>query len=93
MDTLTQVNTLVMDKTGTVTKGTFKIKDISIANQMQEAEFMGYLLSLEKTSTHPIAKAIMQYEAPAPEASDVSEIAGKGLKGLGLPEEALSGIG
>ena len=91
MDTLTQVNTLVMDKTGTVTKGTFKIKDISIANQMQETEFMGYLLSLEKTSTHPIAKAIMQYEAPTPEASDVSEIAGKGLKGVVDGKSVLAG--
>ncbi len=91
MDTLTQVNTLVMDKTGTVTKGTFKIKDISIANQMQETEFMGYLLALEKTSTHPIAKAIMHYETSTPEANDVSEIAGKGLKGLVDGKSVLAG--
>ncbi len=83
MDTLTQVNTLVMDKTGTVTKGTFKVKEISISNDMAEDEFMSYVLSLEKTSTHPIAKAIMQYENAGviSDASDVDEIAGKGLKG------------
>lgn len=93
MDTLTQVTTLVMDKTGTVTKGTFKIKDISIDNQMQETEFMGYVLSLEKTSTHPIAKAIMQYETSVQvsEAKDVQEIAGKGLKGMVNGKSILAG--
>ncbi len=91
MDTLTQVNTLVMDKTGTVTKGTFKIKDISINNQMSKSEFMGYLLSIEKTSTHPIAKAIMQYKTPTSDATNVSEIAGKGLKGMVDGKSVLAG--
>ncbi|MCX7546248.1 heavy metal translocating P-type ATPase [Marinicella gelatinilytica] len=93
MDTLTQVNTLVMDKTGTVTKGTFKVKQISISNDMTEDEFMSYVLSLEKTSTHPIAKAIMQYEnsADISDASDVDEIAGKGLKGVVKNKTVLAG--
>ncbi len=93
MDTLTQVNTLVMDKTGTVTKGTFKVKEINISNDMAEDEFMSYVLSLEKTSTHPIAKAIMQYEnsGDISDASDVDEIAGKGLKGLVKDKTVLAG--
>ena len=93
MDTLTQVNTLVMDKTGTVTKGTFKVKQISISNDMTEDEFMSYVLSLEKTSTHPIAKAIMQYEntGDISDASDVDEIAGKGLKGVVKNKTVLAG--
>lgn len=93
MDTLTQVNTLVMDKTGTVTKGTFTVKEISISNQMKEDEFMSYVLSLEKTSTHPIAKAIMQYEHSGGinDSSDVEEIAGKGLKGSVLGKTVLAG--
>lgn len=93
MDTLTQVNTLVMDKTGTVTKGTFTVKEISISNQMPEDEFMSYVLSLEKTSTHPIAKAIMQYEHSGgiSDAIDVEEIAGKGLKGSVQGKTVLAG--
>jgi len=93
MDTLIQVNTLVMDKTGTVTKGTFKVKEINISNDMTEDEFMSYVLSLEKTSTHPIAKAIMQYEnsADISDASDVDEIAGKGLKGVVKNKTVLAG--
>lgn len=83
MDILTKVNVLVMDKTGTVTKGTFAIKDIVVQNDLSEAEFMKILLALEAMSTHPIAKAIMEYQNSVnlPQVSEVQEIAGKGLKG------------
>jgi len=83
LDQLTKVNTLVMDKTGTVTKGVFKIKDIAITGEFTEAEFMRLLMAVEAKSTHPIAKAIMEYSTNAnlPEATDIQEIAGKGLKG------------
>ncbi|MGY0392206.1 heavy metal translocating P-type ATPase [Bizionia sp. KMM 8389] len=83
MDAMTKINTLVMDKTGTVTKGVFKIKDIKVVG-WDESEFMKYLLAMEEQSTHPIAKAILEYKVDGSnfEVSDVSEIAGKGLKGL-----------
>jgi Cd2+/Zn2+-exporting ATPase len=83
LDQLTKVNTLVMDKTGTVTKGVFKIKDIEIRGDFSEAEFMKLLMAVETKSTHPIAKAIMEYSTDnnLPEATDIQEIAGKGLKG------------
>jgi len=84
LDQLTKVNTLVMDKTGTVTKGVFKIKDIEITDNFTEAEFMKLLMAIEAKSTHPIAKAIMEYSADInlSEATDIQEIAGKGLKGI-----------
>ena len=83
LDAMTKINTLVMDKTGTVTKGVFKIKVIK-AIGWDESEFMKYLMAMEEQSTHPIAKAILEYkdEGADYEASDVSEIAGKGLKGI-----------
>lgn len=82
LDEMTKVTTVVMDKTGTVTKGVFKIKEIK-AVDWEEAEFMKYLMALEEQSTHPIAKAIMEYKAEGEDfsANNVSEIAGKGLKG------------
>ena len=82
LDAMTKVNTVVMDKTGTVTKGVFKIKEIN-SNTFEEAEFMKYLMAMEEQSTHPIAKAILEYKADGSdyEATDVSEVAGKGLKG------------
>ncbi len=82
LDTITKINTVVMDKTGTVTKGIFKIKEIKTYSTT-EAEMMPFLLALEAQSTHPIARAIMGYEIEGKkmEATDVSEIAGKGLRG------------
>ncbi|WP_341200448.1 heavy metal translocating P-type ATPase [Croceibacter atlanticus] len=83
LDAMTQVNTVVMDKTGTVTKAVFKIKEIVTGSAFAKAEFMKYLMAMEEQSTHPIAIAIMEYKAEGADynATDVSEIAGKGLKG------------
>ncbi|AXO80041.1 cadmium-translocating P-type ATPase [Olleya aquimaris] len=83
LDAMTKINTLVMDKTGTVTKGVFKIKEVK-AIDWKETEFMQYLMAMEEQSTHPIAKAILEYKSEGEdfEAQDVSEIAGKGLKGV-----------
>lgn len=83
LDAMTKVNTVVMDKTGTVTKGVFKIKEVVNTSDFAEAEFMQYLMAMEEQSTHPIAKAILEYKADGAdlEATNVSEVAGKGLKG------------
>ena len=83
LDAMTKVNTVVMDKTGTVTKGVFKIKDVVNNDAFPEAEFMKYLMAMEEQSTHPIAQAILEYKVEGAdfEASEVSEVAGKGLKG------------
>ncbi len=83
LDAMTKVNTVVMDKTGTVTKGVFKIKEVVNDSAFAKADFMKYLMAMEEQSTHPIAKAIMEYKAEGADydASEVSEIAGKGLKG------------
>ena len=84
MDKLKEVNTMVMDKTGTVTKGVFKIKDIEVIGNYSKEEFMTFLLAIESKSTHPIAKAISEYplDNEVPEATDIKEIAGKGLQGI-----------
>ena len=83
LDAMTKINMLVMDKTGTVTKGVFKIKEVK-AIGWEETEFMKYLMAMEEQSTHPIAKAILEYKGDGAdfEAIEVSEIAGKGLKGI-----------
>ena len=101
LDAMTKVNTVVMDKTGTVTKGVFKIKEVVTKNSFApalsavegEAEFMQYLMAMEEQSTHPIAKAILEYKAEGKdfEATEVSEVAGKGLKGLVNGKQVLVG--
>jgi len=93
LDTMTKVNTVVMDKTGTVTKGVFKIKEVVNNKAFPEAEFMKYLMAMEQQSTHPIARAILEYKAEGAdlEASEVSEVAGKGLKGTVNGKKVLVG--
>lgn len=82
LDGITKINTVVMDKTGTLTKGVFKIKEI-ITFEIDKAEMMAYLQAIEAQSTHPIARAILEFENETEfVASNVTEIAGKGLKGI-----------
>ncbi len=100
LDTITKVNTLAMDKTGTVTKGVFQIKEIVLHANAQESgasltekDFMEYLMAIEAQSTHPIAKAILEYkeEGATSKAKDVFEIAGKGLVGTVAGKSVLAG--
>lgn len=85
LDQLPKINTIALDKTGTLTKGTFSIQDIVVTNteQHSESDLMTLLMALESQSTHPIAKAIMQYHnvGELPHVEDSKEIAGKGLTG------------
>ena len=92
LDTMAKINTLVLDKTGTVTKGVFKITNIKTIG-WEEKEFMKYLFAIEEQSTHPIAKAILEYKADGTcfKTTDVSEIAGKGLKGIVNGKDILVG--
>jgi len=93
LDAMTKVNTVVIDKTGTVTKGVFKIKEVINTSAFAEVEFMKYLMAMEEQSTHPIAKAILEYKADGTDfkASEVSEVAGKGLKGTVNHKQVLVG--
>jgi Cd2+/Zn2+-exporting ATPase len=93
LDQITKANTLVMDKTGTVTKGVFKINNIVTTDSFSEREFMELLMALEKKSTHPIAKAILEYSLgkELQEATAISEVSGKGMKGMVDGKELLVG--
>ncbi|MAZ27964.1 MAG: cadmium-translocating P-type ATPase [Cytophagaceae bacterium] len=92
LDAITQVKHLAMDKTGTVTRGVFKVVDIK-GFAFAEAELMQYLIAMEGQSTHPIAKAILEYptEGKIPRAENVAEIAGKGLEGTVNGKKVLVG--
>ncbi|MBU2948943.1 cadmium-translocating P-type ATPase [Zobellia uliginosa] len=86
LDTMTKIDTVAMDKTGTVTKGVFKIKDIIVTDNKtySEKDIMNYLMAIESQSIHPIARAILDYKSILDKnyrASEVAEVAGMGLKG------------
>lgn len=81
LDRMTEITTVVMDKTGTLTQGVFRIQRIVVHNNLSESDFMQILMSVEAKSTHPIARAIMAYAGDRPllPVKDIREIAGKGL--------------
>lgn len=83
LDIITEVDTVVMDKTGTLTEGVFKVQEIKV-EEISQSRFLAITAALEAQSTHPIAKAIVEYVGNSHEeirVSGVEEIAGYGLKG------------
>ncbi len=92
LDLMTKLNTVVMDKTGTLTQGVFKVSDIVVDNFSKE-EFIRLLTALEAKSTHPIARAIVEYQKDMQmyEATDIEEISGHGLKGKVKGVQVLAG--
>ncbi|RZK75571.1 MAG: HAD family hydrolase, partial [Pedobacter sp.] len=60
LDVMTKVNTVVMDKTGTLTKGVFQVQMV-ISKGYSEEELIRYTAALESKSTHPIATAVLSY--------------------------------
>ena len=82
LDAITKTNAVVLDKTGTLTKGVFKVKEIKSVS-IEKDKLIAYTKALEAQSTHPIAKAINEYpnNIKFTDVKEVEEIAGKGLAG------------
>ena len=83
LDTLTAVKTVVLDKTGTLTKGVFKVAEIVPANGFSQTELMEIAAKIESQSNHPVAKSIMEAYGGKIDSSDVTdyeEIAGHGIQ-------------
>lgn len=82
LETLKDITSVVMDKTGTITKGNFKVQDVVTFGNVTRNELLSLAASCEESSTHPIAKSIM--EAAKEEnisyktAESAKEIAGHG---------------
>ena len=81
LDVVTGIDTLVSDKTGTLTKGVFKVQKVEAT--IDHETFLSFAAALENYSTHPVAKAVVQYAgiSTLKKANDVEEFAGLGLKG------------
>ncbi|NOT50123.1 MAG: cadmium-translocating P-type ATPase [Chitinophagaceae bacterium] len=93
LDVMTKVNTIVMDKTGTLTKGVFKVQQV-VTNGIDENELVKLTAALEKNSTHPIAKAVTEFAGDKTNGVNVvgvEEISGHGLKGNVDGKEMLAG--
>lgn len=81
LETLHLVDTVVLDKTGTITEGKPKVTDI-LTNGLDEKEFLHIAASLERDSEHPLAEAIMQAfgaSKPLLETKNFRSVSGRGV--------------
>lgn len=93
LDVITKINVIVMDKTGTLTKGVFNVREV-IAKDLPKDELVKLTAAIESNSTHPVAKAVVEYAgtiAKELKAENVEEIAGHGLKGTVNGKNILAG--
>lgn len=85
LEKLHKVDTVIVDKTGTITIGKPTLVDIKNFSDLKDEEFISILVSLEKKSEHPIAHAVVIYakekNIPISDVSGFEGIQGKGLKG------------
>lgn len=81
-----KVDTLVVDKTGTLTEGRPKVTSVRTVSGIDEREFVRLAASLEKSSEHPLAPAVVDAAAdcgiPLAEASEFDSPVGKGVVGV-----------
>jgi Cu+-exporting ATPase len=86
LEKLHKTDTIIVDKTGTITIGKPTLVDIQISSDISESDFVTILASLEKKSEHPIAHAIVRYaqekDLIVEDVSGFEGIHGKGLKGM-----------
>ncbi len=80
LEKLTEVNYLLLDKTGTITEGVFEVEKI-VSKKLKEEQFLKILASAEKYSNHPIADAIQKkyQKKEIKNVTNYKEISGKGI--------------
>ena len=92
LDLMTRIDTVIMDKTGTLTKGVFKVQKVK--GKLNPKQWVPIMAALESHSTHPIAKAVVEYAGNGLEkhqVTDIEEIKGHGLKGNVNGRQILAG--
>lgn len=86
LEKLHKVNTIVVDKTGTLTRGKPELVSINNLSEKSENEIISVLAGLENKSEHPIAHAIVfsakERKIELPSVTDFDAIKGKGVKGV-----------
>lgn len=85
LEALSDVKTIVMDKTGTITRGNFVVQQVVPAADanMEAAELLQLAAACESASTHPIAKSILSAcQTDYPAADSIREQAGEGVEAV-----------
>ena len=92
LDRMTRIDTIVMDKTGTLTKGEFKVTAV-VSSGLDSSEWLPWVVAAEAQSTHPIGKAIVSYAQrfQTHRVERMEEIRGQGVKAVVGGKEVLAG--
>jgi Cd2+/Zn2+-exporting ATPase len=93
LDVMSKVDTIVLDKTGTLTKGVFEVQRV-VCSGITEQVFLSTLGALESKSSHPIARAICKYTQGAENdllVEGMEEIPGMGLQGTIAGQKVIAG--
>ncbi|RYU84787.1 heavy metal translocating P-type ATPase [Hymenobacter persicinus] len=93
LDVMRELDTVVMDKTGTLTQGVFAVQQVQPVG-VEQAQLLRLVGALETKSTHPIAKAVVGHVGPAATGvtvENVEEISGHGLRGRVDGHDVLAG--
>jgi len=83
LDVMSTIQNVVMDKTGTMTEGVFKVQEVVFNTDFNKEDLLQLVNALESQSTHPVATAIHQFVGKIDstiELKNVEEISGHGLK-------------
>ena len=95
LETAHLVDTVVLDKTGTITEGHPAVAAVRTALGVDEAELLSLAASLEKASEHPLAEAIVKYAEEAgadiSQATEFAAEAGQGVSGVVSGKKVLAG--
>ena len=94
LDIIANIQNVVMDKTGTMTEGVFKVQEVVFKPEFNKDEILSMVNALESKSTHPVATAIHEFVGEIKnenELKDIEEIAGHGLKAVVKGKELLVG--
>ena len=94
LDILTKANAMVLDKTGTITKGNFEVSKIVLEEEIGEEELLEIAAVAESMSNHPIAKSIISKvnkKISQEEIEEYKEIAGMGIKAKYHGDEIVAG--
>lgn len=81
LESTKKVDTIVLDKTGTVTTGVMSVSEVVTAEGLDESTVVSYAAAVEAGSEHPIAKAIVHHAGEHPAATDFQSQAGLGVTG------------
>ncbi|SHF78338.1 Cu2+-exporting ATPase [Salegentibacter echinorum] len=86
LEQMDDIDTLIIDKTGTITEGKPRVEKVEVISDQNKDEIIKYIASVNSQSEHPLARATVDFakekKLELMEASDFNSVTGKGVTGM-----------